>query len=138
MGLFNAPHVVSEALKTAVFASSLFEILGFEVYPKFDEERFDIVQSIKLNTPDALVNFCKGIQKCSPVDSFVVLEAWDMPGYENKIIMAAGTFTQGASIELSADGPLREPYIAWLQGGLNFHSAKIGVMSAANTVLNLE
>ncbi len=134
MGTFHAPHIVGEALKTALFAAALFEILGYEVYPKHNENRVDIIQSIKLNTSEALINFCKGVQKGSPIDSFVSPEPWDMPGYKNKVIMAAGTFTLGSSIELSADGPLREPYVAWLQGGLNFHSAKIGVLSAAEMV----
>jgi len=135
MGIFNAPHVTGEALKSAVFTAALFEELGFEVAPKSDEERFDIVQSVMMREPDALVAFCQGMQKGAPVDSFVVPEPWDMPGYDNKVIMAAGAFTMGASIELSADAPLREPYTAWMQGGLNFHSAKMGILLAAQEML---
>lgn len=136
MGIFNAPNVVGEALKSAVFASALFEILGYEVYPKHDEHRCDIVQSIVLKTPKNLVNFCKGIQAFSPVDSFVSPEPWDMPGYENKVIMAAGAFISGSSIELSADGPLRPPYTVWMQGGISFYISKIGIMQAAQYVIN--
>lgn len=135
MGIFNAPNVVAESLKTAVFASALFESLGYEVYPKFNENRCDIVQSIVLENPQNLINFCKGIQEGSPVDSFVSPEPWEMPGYENKVIMAAGTFISGSSIELSADGPLREPYTVWLQGGINFYASKIGIMKAAQRIL---
>lgn len=136
MGAYNAPHVTGEALKTAVFASALFEILGYDVLPKFNEHRGDIIQVVKLNTADNLINFCKGIQSGSAVDSIVSPEPSDMPGYESKVIMAAGAFTLGSSIELSADGPLREPYAVWMQGGLNFHSGKLGVMLAANKILN--
>ena len=132
MGAYHAPHVTGEALKTAVFAAALFEILGFDVTPKYNETRGDIVQVIKLNTAENLINFCKGIQSGSAVDSFVSPEPSDMPGYEDQVIMAAGAFTLGSSIELSADGPLRDPYAAWMQGGLNFHSGKLGVMLAAD------
>ena len=132
MGFFNAPHVVGEALKSAVFASCLFELLGYEISPKYNEPRYDITQIIKLGTPESLVAFCRGIQKGAPIDSFVTPEPWDMPGYDNQVIMAAGAFTLGASIELSADAPLREPYAVWMQGGLNFHSAKLGIMLAAS------
>ena len=131
MGLFSAPHVVGEALKTAVYAATLFELLGFEVTPRFDEQRGDIVQCITLGSAEGLIAFCQGMQSGAPVDSFVVPEPWDMPGYTDPVIMAAGAFTLGASIELSADGPIREPYAAWMQGGLNFHSAKAGVLLAA-------
>lgn len=131
MGLFSAPHVVGEALKTAVYTAALFELLGFEVTPKSDEKRGDIVQCVTLGSADGLVAFCQGMQSGAPVDSFVVPEPWDMPGYTDPVIMAAGAFTLGASIELSADGPLREPFAAWMQGGLNFHSAKAGVLLAA-------
>lgn len=134
MGLFNAPHVTGEALKTAVFTAALFEELGFTVSPKSGDHRYDIVQSIMLGKPESLIAFCQGMQKGAPVDSFVIPEPWDMPGYENKVIMAAGSFTMGASIELSADAPLREPYTAWMQGGLNFHSAKMGVLLAAQAM----
>ncbi len=135
MGLFNAPHATGEALKTAIFSAALFELLGYEVFPRHNELRSDIVQVIKLGNAENLVSFCQSIQAASPVDSFVKPEPWDMPGYDNKIIMAAGTFTQGASIELSADAPLREPYAVFLQGGLNFHSAKVAVMMAADEIL---
>ncbi len=135
MGLFNAPHATGEALKTAIFSAALFELLGYEVFPRYNELRSDIVQVIKLGNAENLVSFCQSIQAVSPVDSFVKPEPWDMPGYDNKIIMAAGTFTQGASIELSADAPLREPYAVFLQGGLNFHSAKVAVMMAADEIL---
>lgn len=131
MGLFNAPHVVGEALKTAVFAASLFEELGFSVTPHSNETRHDIIQAICLNNRDNLIAFCQGMQKGAPVDSYVTPEPWDMPGYDNQVIMSAGAFTSGSSIELSADAPLREPFAVWMQGSLNFHSGKIGVMLAA-------
>ena len=136
MGAFHAPHVSGEALKTAVFASALFEILGYEVTPKYNERRGDIIQVLKLGDSEKLCAFCRGIQKGAPVDSFVYPEPSDMPGYDSKVIMAAGAFTLGSSIELSADAPLREPYAVWMQGGLNFHSGKMGVMLAANSMLN--
>ena len=136
MGIFSAPHVTGEALKTAVFASAFFEMFGYKVTPRYDEPRFDIIQSVLLGNPDALIAFCQGMQTGAPVDSFVTPEPWDMPGYDSKIIMAAGAFTLGASIELSADAPMREPYAAWMQGGLNFHSAKMGIMLAAQEMLN--
>lgn len=131
LGTFNAPFVTGEALKTAVFASIFFELLGFETSPKYNEPRTDIIESIKLGNKNNLIKFCKAIQAYSPVDSFVSPEPWDMPGYDSQVIMAAGTFTLGASIELSADAPLREPFAVWLQGGLNFHSSKIALMAAA-------
>ncbi len=135
MGLFHAPHVVGEALKTAVYCATLFSLLGYEVTPRPDEERADIIQAVKLRTPEALIAFCQGMQRGAPVDSFVVPEPWDMPGYESQVIMAAGAFTMGASIELSADAPLREPYAAYMPGGLNFHSGKTVVLLAAPAVL---
>lgn len=135
MGAFNAPHVVGEAVKTAVFAAGLFERLGFEVTPASNEKRADIIQAIKLKKEEALVSFCRGVQKGAPVDSFVVPEPDDMPGYENKVIMAAGAFTLGASIELSADAPLREPYAVWMQGALNYHSGQLGILLAANQMI---
>ena len=137
MGLFSAPHVTGEALKTAVFTASLFQEMGYEVSPEPKETRADIIQSIKLVTPEKLIAFCQGLQSGSPIDSFVVPEPWAMPGYDSDVIMAAGAFTNGSSIELSADAPLREPFAVWLQGGLNFHSAKIGVMLGAERVLQL-
>lgn len=135
MGLFQAPHVVGEALKTAVYAASLFELLGFRVSPTADEIRGDIIQTVFLNNSENLIAFCQGMQKGAPVDSFVVPEPWDMPGYTSQVIMAAGAFTMGASIELSADAPLREPYAAYMQGGLNYASGKIGVLLAAQSML---
>ncbi len=135
MGLFQAPHVVGEALKTAVYAAALFSKLGYEVSPRHDEIRGDIIQTVMLRNSDALIAFCQGMQKGAPVDAFVVPEPWDMPGYTSQVIMAAGTFTMGASIELSADAPLREPYAAYMQGGLNYHSGKIGVLLAAQSML---
>ena len=136
MGLFSAPHVTGEALKTAVYTAALFELLGFSVTPLYNEDRADIIQSVILGSSEGLVAFCRGMQSGAPVDSFVVPEPWDMPGYDDPVIMAAGAFTLGASIELSADGPLREPYAAWMQGGLNFHSAKTGVLLAAQSMLD--
>lgn len=135
MGAYSAPMVTGEALKTAVFAAAMFEILGFDVSPRYNEVRGDIIQVLKLKSPEALVAFCKGIQKGAPVDSFVTPEPWDMPGYSCKVIMAAGAFTLGSSIELSADAPLREPYACWMQGGINFPSGKTGVMLAAQSML---
>jgi cystathionine beta-lyase family protein involved in aluminum resistance len=135
LGLFNAPHVVGEALKTAVFCSALFSKLGYNVTPKFDEHRTDIIQAVELETPEALIAFCQGIQKGAPIDSYVTPEPSDMPGYDHQVIMAAGAFTMGSSIELSADGPIRKPYAAYMQGGLNYHSGKIGIMLAAQTLI---
>lgn len=135
MGAFHAPHVTGEALKTAVFTSALYETFGYEVTPRFDEPRADIIQVVKLGNPESLIAFCQGVQKGAPVDSFVLPEPWDMPGYDSQVIMAAGAFTLGASIELSADAPLREPYAAWMQGALNFHSGKLGAMLAAQSML---
>ncbi len=136
LGLFQAPHVVGEAVKTAVYTSALFGEMGYEVSPKPFEKRGDIVQCVTLGSAEGLVAFCQGMQSGAPVDAFVVPEPWDMPGYTDPVIMAAGAFTLGASIELSADGPLREPYAAWMQGGLNFHSAKAGVLLAAQKIRN--
>ena len=138
MGAYHAPHVTGEALKTAVFASALFEILGFDTAPKYSESRGDIIQLIMLGNREKLIQFCGGIQSGSAVDSFVEPVPSDMPGYESQVIMAAGAFTLGSSIELSADAPLREPYAVWLQGGLNFHSGKLGIMLAADKVLRGE
>lgn len=138
LGAYHAPHATGEALKTAVFASALFSVLGYEVSPGYSEDRGDIIQLIMLGTPEKLEQFCVGIQHASAVDSFVTPYPDDMPGYEDKVIMAAGAFTLGSSIELSADAPLREPYAVWMQGSLNFHSGKLGVMLAANEILNKE
>ena len=136
MGLFQAPHVVGEALKTAVYAAALFSELGYAVSPTVDEHRADIIQTIMLENSENLVAFCQGMQKGAPVDAYVVPEPWDMPGYTSQVIMAAGAFTMGASIELSADAPLREPFAAYMQGGLNYHSGKIGVLLAAQSMLD--
>ncbi|MBE6546123.1 MAG: hypothetical protein E7668_01620 [Ruminococcaceae bacterium] len=135
-GLFYAPHTTAQALKTAHLAAYVFgeKGLGFEVEPSWDEERHDIIQTVITHSPDMLCAFCRGIQAGSPIDSFVTPEPWDMPGYTDKVIMAAGAFTQGSSIELSADGPLREPYTAYFQGGLTYESGKIGILSAAEAV----
>ena len=135
MGVYHAPHVTGEALKTAVFASALFELLGFDTNPRYSDSRGDIIQLIMLGDEEKLINFCGGIQSGSAVDSFVQPLPSDMPGYESQVIMAAGAFTLGSSIELSADAPLREPYAVWMQGSLNFHAGKLGVMLAADRVL---
>ena len=136
-GLFFAPHVVAQALKTATFAAYIFEALGYEVSPRWNDVRSDIIQTVRCGTPEKLCAFCRGIQAGSPVDAFVVPEPWDMPGYSDPVIMAAGTFVQGASIELSADGPLRPPFTAFFQGGLTFESGRYGVLRAASEMLDL-
>ena len=136
-GLFLAPHVVSQALKGALFAAGIFENLGYTTYPRISDERGDIIQAIELGTAEKLVAFCSGVQKYSPVDSFVKPEPWDMPGYTDQIIMAAGTFVQGASIEFSADGPLRSPYNVYLQGGLTFEQVMFGILGAAEEIRQL-
>ena len=133
-GLFLAPQVVANSVKTAVFASRMLEKLGYNVEPKFDDKRTDIVQTIQFNKPEELIKFCQGIQKGSPVDSTSIPEPWDMPGYTDKVIMAAGTFVQGSSIELSCDAPIRPPYTAFLQGGLTYEYGKIGVLTAINNL----
>ena len=137
-GLFYAPHTVAEALKTAHFAAYIFRELGFEVEPSPEELRSDIIQTVKTGSAAALCAFCRGIQAGSPVDAYVTPEPWAMPGYQDEVIMAAGTFVQGASIELSADGPLKPPYTAFFQGGLTFESGRIGVLSAANEILKIQ
>ena len=134
-GFFFAPHTVSQALKTMAFAAGMLEKLGFESYPSSTEKRADIIQTIRLKTADNLVKFCQGIQKGSPVDSFALPIPAPMPGYESPVVMAAGTFIQGASLELSCDGPVREPYLGFLQGGLTYEAGKIGVMSALHEML---
>lgn len=133
-GLFLAPHVAIEALKGAIFCARIMELAGFEVLPKHNDKRSDIIQAIKFNDKEKLIKFCKGVQYASPIDSFVESEPWAMPGYSDEVIMAAGAFIQGSSIELSADAPIREPYIAYLQGGLTFDHAKIGVLIALNNI----
>lgn len=135
LGIFFAPEVVASAIKTSAFASELMTMLGFECSPRKDEPRGDIITAIKLGDEEHLTAFCRGIQKGAPVDSFVVPEAWDMPGYSSQVIMAAGAFTNGASIELSADAPIREPFAVWMQGGITYTSGKIGVMLAAQEML---
>ena len=129
-GLFFAPNVVASSVKTAVFASKILEEKGYIVEPKFDDERTDIVQTIQLGTEEKLVKFCQGIQKGSPVDSSVLPFPGEMGGYEDRVIMAAGTFTQGSTIELSCDGPIRDPYIAYMQGGLTYQYGKFGILKA--------
>ncbi|MBQ8397722.1 MAG: methionine gamma-lyase family protein [Clostridia bacterium] len=135
-GLFYAPHTVAQALKTAHLAAYIFDCLGYEVEPGWDTPRSDIIQAVRMQTPEGLIAFCQGIQAGSPVDAYVSPEPWAMPGYSDQVIMAAGAFTQGASIELSADGPLRPPYTAFFQGGLTYESGKVGVLSAAQAVLD--
>lgn len=134
MGIFNAPHVVGEALKTAVYAAALLEVMGYETYPKYNAKRADIIQTVTLGDPQKVIDFCCGMQSGSPVDSYVVPEPWAMPGYNCDVIMAAGAFTLGASIELSCDAPLREPYAVYMQGGLNFHSARMGILLAVQSM----
>lgn len=134
-GLFYAPHTVAQALKTAHFAAYVFDALGYTVSPGAFEVRHDIIQTVQLGSAEALVGFCAGIQSASPVDSHVIPEAWDMPGYNDPVVMAAGAFVGGASIELSADGPVRPPYTAFLQGGLTFESGKLGILAAAGKCL---
>lgn len=134
-GLFYAPHTVAQAIKTALLAAYIFEKLGYRVEPRWDEPRYDIIQSVEMGSERGLCAFCKGIQEGSPVDAFVVPEPWEMPGYADRVIMAAGTFTQGSSIELSADGPLKPPYTAYFQGGLTYESGRVGILSAARRVL---
>lgn len=134
-GLFMAPHITMEALKGAIFCARIMELAGFEVLPKYNDKRSDIIQAIKFGDPQKVINFCKGIQHGSPIDSHVECEPWAMPGYKDEVIMAAGAFIQGSSIELSADAPIRAPYIAYLQGGLTFDHAKIGILIALNNIL---
>ncbi len=134
-GFFTAPHTVAQALKTAVFCAKMMELLGYESHPAWNAERSDIVQTVALGSGDALLRFCLGIQKASPVDSFVIPEAWEMPGYTDKVVMAAGAFVNGASIELSADGPMREPYLAYVQGGLTYESGRLGILLAAEELI---
>lgn len=133
-GLFLAPHVTAQAVKTALFAARLMEKLGFEVDPKSTDIRRDIIQMLHLRNPEAVKRFCRGIQSGSPVDSYVTPEPWDMPGYDSQVIMAAGAFNQGSSIELSCDAPMREPYTVYLQGGLTYESGKLGILLAAQAL----
>ena len=129
-GIFMAPHVVAECLKGSVFAAAAFELAGIKTSPSYNEDRGDIVQTIIFNDSDKLVDFCGKVQSCSPVDSFVTPEPWDMPGYEDQVVMAAGTFTSGATTEFSCDGPIKPPYIAYMQGGLVYEQVKLAVMRA--------
>ncbi|BCZ46619.1 hypothetical protein psyc5s11_26860 [Clostridium gelidum] len=137
-GLFSAPHVSIEAVKTAIFCARVMEIVGFKVFPSSSDKRTDIIQAIEFGDPKKLINFCSGIQAGSPIDAFAVCEPWAMPGYDSEIVMAAGAFISGSTIELSADGPVREPYIAYIQGGLNFDHGKIGVLIGLSKVLETE
>jgi len=134
-GLFYAPHTTAQALKTACLAAYVFEALGYDVEPRWNEERHDIIQTVITGSAEGLCAFCRGIQAGSPVDAFVTPEPWAMPGYSDPVIMAAGAFTQGSSIELSADGPLRPPFTAYFQGGLTYESGKIGILAAADSML---
>lgn len=134
-GLFLAPHTTAQAIKTAIFAARMMELLGYQTEPASDAVRHDIIQMIHFGSPEPLKQFCKGIQLGAPVDSYVTPEPWDMPGYDCKVIMAAGTFVQGASIELSCDAPMREPYTAYLQGGLTYESGKTGILLAVEQLL---
>lgn len=134
-GLFMAPHIVAQALKTACFCAAMMDELGLESSPAYDEPRSDIIQMIKLGSPENMQRFCIGIQAGAPVDSYVTPEPWAMPGYDCPVIMAAGAFIQGSSIELSADGPIREPYMVYMQGGLTYESGKLGIMMAVSAML---
>ncbi len=134
-GLFMAPHIVAQAIKSAVFCGALLEKLGYEVNPRPSAKHYDIIQAIKFNDKDKLIKFIQGIQKASPVDSFAVPMPWDMPGYQHEVIMAAGTFVSGASIELSADAPIKEPYVCFMQGGITYESARLAIMQAASEII---
>lgn len=133
-GLFLAPHTTAQALKTAIFCAKVMQMLGFEVHPLPEDTRYDIIQSIAFGAPEPLCRFCEGIQAGAPVDSYVTPVPWDMPGYDDQVIMAAGAFVQGASIELSADAPMREPYVCYMQGGLTYPSGKAGILLAADRI----
>jgi len=135
-GIFMAPHIVAESMKTAVFCAAVFQNLGFDVCPGPEEHRTDIIQAVKFGNPELVIRFCQGIQKGSPIDSFVEPQPWNMPGYDSQVIMAAGAFVQGASIELSADAPIKPPYIAYMQGGLTWEHGKLGIMTALQHMVN--
>ena len=135
-GLFLAPTVVASALKSAIFAANIYEELGFKVVPNKSEERYDIIQAVEFGRADALIKFCEGIQAAAPVDSFATPEPWDMPGYDSQVIMAAGTFISGASIELSADGPIKEPYAVYFQGGLTWQHGKFGILKSLQSLVD--
>ena len=135
-GLFHAPHTVAQAVKSAILASRVFELLGFDVNPRYEDPRNDIIEAIRFGDPDKLIRFIQAIQFCSPVDAEAVPEPWDMPGYQDPVIMAAGTFVSGASVELSADAPVRAPYIAYLQGALTYAHGRIAIAGAVQLLLN--
>ena len=135
-GFFLSPTVVAGALKGAVFAANIYESLGFDVVPNSTESRHDIIQAVTFGKPEAVIAFCKGIQAAAPVDSFVTPEPWDMPGYDAPVIMAAGAFVQGSSIELSADGPIKPPYAVYFQGGLTWYHAKLGILMSLQKLLD--
>ena len=137
-GLYLAPHTVSEALKGAIFTSAILQLYNYETSPKYDEIRGDIIQLVKLKNEKQLISFCQSIQKSSPIDAHVMPYPWDMPGYQDKVIMAAGTFIQGASIEFSADAPIKKPYIAYMQGGLVYSQVKLGILLALQSIKNDE
>lgn len=134
-GFFLAPHTVAQAKKTAAYAAYVFSKLGYNVEPSYCDARHDIIQTVTFGNPDGLCAFCRGIQAGSPVDAFATPEPWDMPGYDDKVIMAAGTFVSGSSIEISADGPLRAPYTAYFQGGLTYESGRYAILFAAKNIL---
>ena len=134
-GLFIAPHIVAQALKTAIFCAAIMDEIGINSFPSVNDSRSDIIQTIQLGSEDRMRRFCRGIQKGAPVDSFVTPEPWNMPGYNDPVIMAAGAFIQGSSIELSADGPIREPYNVYMQGGITYESGKLGIMYAVEELL---
>ena len=136
-GLFMAPVVVAGALKSAIFAANIYEALGYDVVPDGSEERYDIIQAITFGSPEGVIAFCKGIQAAAPVDSFVTPEPWDMPGYDSQVIMAAGAFVQGSSIELSADGPIKPPYAVYFQGGLTWYHGKLGILKSLQSLLDV-
>ena len=133
-GLFHAPHTVAQAVKSAVLASRVFELLGFQVNPGYLDPRNDIIEAIRFETPERLIRFCQAIQMCSPVDAEAVPEPWDMPGYQDPVIMAAGTFVSGASVELSADAPIRAPYIGYLQGALTYIHGRVAIEGAVQVM----
>lgn len=135
-GLFMAPHIVAQAIKSAIFAGALMKKLGYEVNPLPDAVHYDIIQAIKFNDKEKLIKFIQGIQKASPVDSYAIPMPWDMPGYQHQVIMAAGTFVSGASIELSADAPIKEPYVGFMQGGITYESARLAIMYAAGEIID--
>ncbi|ADL07940.1 Aluminum resistance family protein [Thermosediminibacter oceani DSM 16646] len=135
-GLFYSPMVVGEALKGSIFISRFFEMAGFKVYPAYNEKRSDIVTAIEMGSRELLTSFCRGLQKVGPVDARIVPEPWDMPGYDHQVIMACGSFIQGASIELSADAPIREPYVVYVQGGISFFHVKVGAMKALQNMID--